>query len=426
MPVMSIPSAIWNYEVHFVESADFVERLEAIPERLCVVDGSVWKHHADGCLRPLDPNKVMILPVAEKHKCLPTVLKVYDALLSRAAKRNATLISIGGGILQDITGYVASTLYRGIGWIYVPTTLLAQADSCIGSKTSLNYRGYKNLVGTFYPPSCVYVYLPFLMTLEKNDFFSGLGEVIKLHLMGGEEMTRQLIARLPALVRREEAALRSAVEASLRVKQGYIAEDEFDTGKRNLLNFGHCFGHALESTSRFAVSHGQAVLVGILFSNLVAKSRGLLTKSRHDSLARKVLLENIVVRPRKAHLNPERIYKAMQMDKKRVGAGLALILMREDYSCLKVTDLTFEELSRAIEELAELLEVSKPGTALARADRSARKGTGVTQPVTESGSCPGRDETAADLSLATGGGTNGRPANGGLKPASRSPEDMRS
>jgi len=371
MPVINIPSAIRHYEVHFVETADFVQHFETISERLAVIDSNVWKHYATGSLQYLDPSNVMILPVDETRKCLRTVFKVYDALLARAAKRNVTLISIGGGILQDITGFAASTLYRGINWFYVPTTLLAQADSCIGSKTSLNYLGYKNLVGTFYPPSKVYIYPAFLMSLEKNDFFSGMGEVIKLHLLGGEERTRQLIEMLPQLVQRKPTALHTAVETALTVKLSYIAEDEFDKGKRNLLNFGHCFGHALEAASHFAIPHGQAVLVGILFANLVAKNRHLLTNKQHEFLARNVLLHNIVVRPKRSHLSPDRIAKAMQMDKKRVGEGLALVMMQEDYTFRKVLDLTGGELAEAIQELIELLEEKKLEGELAAAAASA-------------------------------------------------------
>ena len=146
-----------------------------------------------------------MLPVREERKTLETVQELYGHFLGRSAKRNMTLISIGGGILQDISGFAASTLYRGINWVFVPTTLLAQADSCIGSKTSLNYQGYKNLLGTFYPPNEVYIYMPFLATQAELDFYSGLGEVVKLHLMGGAERTRELIALLLIFDRRDPA-----------------------------------------------------------------------------------------------------------------------------------------------------------------------------------------------------------------------------
>ncbi len=422
---MNIPSAIGDYQVQFVETANFIEQLEMTRDRLCVIDSNVWKYHGTRCLRRLDQNNVMILAIDEEHKCLATVLKVYDALMARAAKRNMTLISIGGGILQDITGFAASTLYRGINWLYVPTTLLAQADSCIGSKTSLNYLGYKNLIGTFYPPSQVYIYPAFLTTLERSDFFSGLGEIIKLHLMGGEEKTLELIEMLPQLRQREPTALRAAVRTSLTVKQDYIAEDEFDTGRRNLLNFGHCFGHALESASEFEIPHGQAVLVGILFANLVARNRRLLTNSQHEFLVRKVILDNIVVRPRMAHLNPDRILQAMKMDKKRVSEHLALIMMREDYCFLKVTDLRSEEFSEAIQELIELLHGSEPRLARVATDSCAQG----TPPVTAQGETPWAKPRAghpsAPTKFALGGLAGFQPLPGRAKKGRRPMPDRR-
>lgn len=347
---MKIHSNIRDYEVHFAETADFVRDLQAGAERCWVVDANVWRHHADGCLRDLATERVIEMPVSEERKCLETVQSLYDSLVSRSAKRNLTLISIGGGILQDVTGFAASTLYRGIQWIFVPTTLLAQADSCIGSKTSLNYGRFKNLIGTFYPPSQVFVHVPFLATLQEVDYFSGLGEVVKLHVMGGAERTRDLLTMLPALVRREVPVLRTAIESALRIKQSYIAEDEFDTGRRNMLNFGHCFGHALESTSDFQIPHGQAVVAGMLLANIVAHRRGILSHDMQEFLADRLLKPSLRVVLKPEYLDTGRIVDAMKQDKKRVGDGLALVMVSDTYEMLKVNDLTPDEVALAVEE----------------------------------------------------------------------------
>lgn len=358
MQVIKVHSAIRDYEVNFFDSFDFLAAFEKTPNRFYVIDSNVWNLYHDSLFFRLDPQLVMVLPIEEDRKNLYTVMEVYDALMSRAAKRNMTLISIGGGIVQDITGFAASTLYRGINWIFVPTTLLAQADSCIGSKTSLNYKSYKNLVGSFFPPNQIFLSPGFTKTLKNEDYFSGLGEVVKLHLMGGEPLAHELMSSLPALTGRENAAaLLSAIEKSLAVKLSYMQDDEFDTGKRNLLNFGHCFGHAVESTSAFAIPHGQAVVIGMMFANIVAKNRGLMTAALFDQLHRQALQPALTAQPNKSQLDTDALFAAMKMDKKRTGDGMVLIMLIDGFKLIKIDDLTYDELTAANQELQKLIGV---------------------------------------------------------------------
>lgn len=355
MQVIDIESSIRNYALHICESLTFLRDLENIAERFYIIDSNVWNIYGAATFPDATEFNRLILPIDEERKNLQTVMEVYDALMSKSAKRNMTVISIGGGILQDISGFATSTLYRGLNWVFVPTTLLAQADSCIGSKTSLNYKKYKNLVGTFFPPNRIYLNTSFLKTLKEDDFFSGLGEVIKLHLMGGSGKIAALERMLPMLLQRDEASLLDAVRNSLEVKLSYMKDDEFDTGRRNLLNFGHCFGHALESTSDFAIPHGQAVLIGIVFANVVAKARGLLTEDSFQRFYLKLLRPAIRSIPEPACLDPEQIAAAMKMDKKRIGEGLVLVMMTEGARMIKVDDLTTSELSKASVELKQRL-----------------------------------------------------------------------
>lgn len=351
MSVMEIKSSLRDYTVHFVESGDFINDLrQRFAPRCFVVDRNVWELYNGGLLREITEDELILLPVDEERKTLETVQELYDGITKRQAKRNMTLISIGGGITQDITGFAASTLYRGINWVYVPTTLLAQADSCIGSKTSLNYKSYKNLIGTFYPPAEVYIAPDFLNTQNRIDYFSGLGEVLKLHLLGGREKVETLIATLPELLERNRTAQIAAVRSSLSIKQSYITEDEFDNGKRNLLNFGHCFGHALESTSNFAIPHGQAILIGMLLANIVAYQRGLLSLTTKTFVDENILLLGLVVNPSANFFAAHALTEAMKKDKKRVGEGLALIIMTEGYSFVRVNDLSIEEATNAANE----------------------------------------------------------------------------
>lgn len=348
---ISIHSNIHDYQAILEQSPDFIDELCVYPHASYVVDENVWNIYKKTLLKNLPEQATIILPINEDQKNLDTVQKLYDQMVERTEKRNLTMISFGGGILQDITGFVASTIYRGIKWIYVPTTLLAQADSCIGSKTSLNYRGYKNLIGTFFPPIQIHIYPPFLDTLQEADFYSGFGEVIKLYLMGGQKHYRKIIQLAPDVLRRSPQALYTTILESLRVKLSFMDGDEFDTGRRNLLNFGHDFGHALESASNFMVPHGQAVVFGILAANKIAKNRLLLAEGLESEIAETLLLPNLLVALSPDYLTSGTIINAMQKDKKRISDQLALIMMTSDFDIISVNDVRPDEVSSTLDEL---------------------------------------------------------------------------
>ena len=358
MPVkFSIHSNIHDYQVSFEEHSGFIDELANHPFSCFIVDENVWKIYSGSLLKHLPSDNVIILPINEDRKSLDTVQELYDHLVKLPSKRNLTLITFGGGILQDITGFVASTLYRGIKWIFVPTTLLAQADSCIGSKTSLNFRGYKNLIGTFFPPSQVHIYPPFLQSQLDSDYYSGYGEVIKLHLMGGASLFQDLLALSPALLWKDAKVLEKAIRQSLEVKMDYMSGDEFDLGRRNLLNYGHDFGHALENTSHFDIPHGQAVIFGMLAANIVAKNRGLLDDALAMEIAGKTLIPGLKVRPSLESITVEKMITAMKKDKKRTGDLLALIMMQTDFSFIRVSDLSTSEVANALDESRDLLDL---------------------------------------------------------------------
>ena len=357
VPVISIHSNVRDYTAHFQDDVSFLQGFDRFPQRFFVIDENVWKLHGTGCLAAIPEEERMLFAATEERKGLDSVMQIYDRLMERSAKKNMTLISIGGGIVQDVTGFVASTLYRGLNWIFVPTTLLAQADSCIGSKTSLNYKRFKNLLGTFYPPNELHIHAPFLKTLNEADFLSGLGEVVKLHLMGGREKTAALIADLTAVLSREPDALMRAIRSSLAIKLSYMEGDEFDTGRRNLLNFGHCFGHALETVSNYDIPHGQAVVVGMIFANLAARRRSWLSSATSEQLLASLLLKALSVPMRKEYFASDAILEAMKQDKKRVGSGLVMVMMKEDYSFEKAVDFSEAELQYGIAELKGVLNV---------------------------------------------------------------------
>jgi 3-dehydroquinate synthase len=357
---MKVKSNLRDYEVHIGPADDFVMQLANSDHKFFVVDENVWHYYSDGILSTLPRSETITFPALEERKTLEGVQEIYERLLERSAKRNLTLVTIGGGILQDVTGFVASTLYRGVNWIYLPTTLLAQADSCIGSKTSLNYRGYKNLIGSFYPPSTIWIDPSFLRTLQKLHFYSGLGEIVKLHVMAGEDKTRQYLRNHDSICALDMLPLRQAIQTSLEIKIEYITDDEFDLGRRNMLNYGHCIGHALESVSNFRIPHGQAVVAGMILANHIAQRRGMLSEEKRRFIETELLVPSLNARPQPADLQATAIIEAMSMDKKRTGSGLALVMLTEAGEMVRVSDIQPQEVRVALEEAAHsLCEVSR-------------------------------------------------------------------
>lgn len=355
MDRLTIRSRLGDYGVEFRNDASWAVELGETAHASFVVDELVWSLHGEGCLRPLAGRPLQLVPATEEAKTMDGVASLCDGLVSQGAKRNAVFVAVGGGVVQDAVGFLASVFYRGVSWVYVPTTLLAQADSCIGAKTSLNFRHFKNLLGTMYPPRRVVVYPPFVATLSDDHYFSGLGEIVKMHLVAGTEAAAGLERIIPALRRRDPSAVSRAVRASLQIKQPFIEEDEFDRGRRRLLNFGHCFGHAVESASDFRVPHGQAVVLGIVLAGLVSCARGGLDRSSLEELTAALLAPILTSAAAIGDLSHEVIVEAMRHDKKRTGEGLAVVLPLRDGSLRLADDVTETEALEALEQLPEAL-----------------------------------------------------------------------
>lgn len=239
-----------------------------------LVDDRVAALHRDALGAPLVEGRTFRIEASEQAKSYAALQPVFEWLLGAGCRRSSRLVVVGGGVLQDIGCFVASVLMRGLRWTLVPTTLLAQCDSCIGSKSSINVGRYKNQLGTFYPPHEVLITFEFLSTLSEDEIHSGLGEAIKLHLIAGPVETSRLRAMLAEPDRLADV-LPGIIWDSLRIKKRYIEEDEFDRGVRNLLNYGHTFAHAFESATGYAIPHGIAVIMGVVCATSFSEQLGL-------------------------------------------------------------------------------------------------------------------------------------------------------
>jgi len=353
---LHIKSHIRAYDVFFEEDFSFLATWANAKDQVLIIDRNVYNIYTDIIDSNFDVNNMYLFDALEENKTLEKVSEIYDYLTKRQAKRNLIIISIGGGITQDVTGFVASTLYRGVRWIFVPTTFLAQTDSCIGSKTSLNFKKFKNLIGTFYPPVEVYIDTDFLGTLDKNSFYSGLGESIKLQLMK-EQYPKDIDAIIDAVERgkSDTSLIRDLIRENLGVKLSYMEGDEFDRGRRNLLNFGHTFGHALETTSAYYVPHGIAVNIGMIFAEILSRKRGILSEGVFDKMAHGLHLRNVPLKLRKKDFEHSALLECIRADKKQVGKALTFIILDAEFRLVKVDNVTEGEFHEALKDLQKVL-----------------------------------------------------------------------
>lgn len=325
---MQIQSRSHRYSV--TESADASAALQTpggCDGAFYLVDHRVADLYERDLTSAIAPERIHRIRASETAKSYEQLTPVFCWLLDSGCRRNSHLVVVGGGVLQDIGCFIASVLFRGVHWTLLPTTLLAQCDSCIGSKSSLNIHRFKNQLGTFYPPHEIRLAFEFLKTLTSGEVLSGLGEAIKLHLIDGESSVQRLRGKL-AGADTKLPALREIVWDSLRIKQRFIEEDEFDRGVRNLLNYGHTFAHAFESATKYEIPHGIAVSLGVACATIFSEKLGLAPKGSAEGLLswlRPYYGEHV---PTLRRVDPEAIVGAMRQDKKNQGDKITFILTR--------------------------------------------------------------------------------------------------
>ena len=323
---MQIQSKSHAYAV--TEAAGLRDALQNASEgqrTYALVDRQVAALYPDAFAGTLPPENVRLIEATEPAKSLDALSPHIEWLLGAGFRRDCLLLVVGGGVLQDLSCFVASTLFRGVRWSLIPTTLLAQCDSCIGSKSSINVGHYKNQLGTFYPPSQVLLPPDVLGTLPPDEIRSGLGEIIKLHLIEGEAAVAGLKPKL-AGYKSQPALLCEMVWDSLAIKKQFIEEDEFDQGIRNLLNYGHTFGHAYESATDYGIPHGIAVTLGVLTATFFSSQLGWVSPDYFDGLHDWLFPYYAPYQKALAAADPERIIAAMRQDKKNTGDTLGCIL----------------------------------------------------------------------------------------------------
>jgi len=344
-----------TYAVTIADGAlDHVGRLldeKRVPERRFIVSSPlVWRLHGTQLARSVRDVEPILVPDGERFKQLPTVTRIYDALVSANADRAATIITFGGGVIGDMAGYAAATYLRGIALAHVPTTLLAQVDSAIGGKVGVNHPQGKNLIGAFYQPHAVVVDPLVLGTLPRREFRAGLYEVIKYGMTSSAALFDRVSKDRKAIFARAPESLTSVIAESCRIKAAIVAADERESGPRRILNFGHTAGHAIEAVTKYRrFRHGEAVGYGMLVVAELARARGALAETDRKALAD--LIASLGPLPPIADISSTEMIEAMQHDKKMVAGRLHFVLPTAIGATTIVDDVTESEIRAALKKV---------------------------------------------------------------------------
>ncbi|VAW79076.1 3-dehydroquinate synthase [hydrothermal vent metagenome] len=292
----------------------------------------------------------LILPDGEQYKTLDVLTRIFDALLEKRFNRSCCLVALGGGVVGDMVGFAAASYQRGVDFIQIPTTLLAQVDSSVGGKTGVNHPLGKNMIGAFHQPRLVVADTNTLNTLDDRQLSAGMAEVIKYGLIEDREFFDWLEVKLPQLLERDTDALVYAIERSCRCKAEIVAADERESGKRALLNLGHTFGHAIETGMGYGNwLHGEAVATGMAMAADLSARHGWISTADVTRIRALLIKARLPTDP-PDEINRERFMELMAVDKKALDDGLRLILL-DAIGAAKITaDYNAERLAETLDQ----------------------------------------------------------------------------
>jgi 3-dehydroquinate synthase len=336
-PALTVPLGDRSYPIHIGDGllGDAALLAAVLPaRRVAVVTNDIVgplylpRLQATWAAAGATPLLEIVLPDGERHKTLPTVSRILDTLVANRFARDDLVVALGGGVVGDMAGFAAACYQRGIGFVQMPTTLLAQVDSSVGGKTGVNHPGGKNLIGAFHQPKAVIADTATLATLPPRELRAGLAEVVKHALICDAAFFSWLEANADALLALDPVVLAHAVHRCCTIKAGVVSRDERETGERALLNLGHTFGHAIEQVTGFGPwLHGEAVGVGLAMAAGMSQRAGWLPAA--DAARLDALLARLGLRTEaRGAVTPQAARAAMQLDKKIQGGRVRLVLLK--------------------------------------------------------------------------------------------------
>lgn len=348
MQNIEIQSFQTSYTVEFFDDVKTLKPcLHKLQSKIFCIDKNLYDLYKDFLDSMISDSGLFLLEATEEDKSLKGVETLLTFLQEKNADKKTFLIAIGGGITQDLVSFCAHIFYRGLEWIFIPSTLLSMADSCIGAKAGINFNKFKNQLGAFHAPSRILICSEFLNSLDDLEIKSGYGEILKLHLISSFADFLDLKTEI------EEKGLaknsiKHLIYKSLLTKKKFIEEDEFDTGIRRVLNYGHSFGHALESMSETYIPHGLAVVWGMNLVNYLAYKKSILSAEKYKMIydfSNKYFLANLKLKP-----NPVQLLKALAKDKKVVDKQVNLVFLEDSTKFIIEKTKIDEDLLLLVEE----------------------------------------------------------------------------
>jgi 3-dehydroquinate synthase len=320
--IITIQSHKGKYTASFMSGGMDQLNNAPIEDAVYIIDQNITQLYKNRLENILSSQRVIKIEATEENKSLDKIPGYVNELVALNIRRGQPLVAIGGGIIQDITCFLATTVMRGLSWIFYPTTLLAQSDSCIGSKSSINSGEVKNILGTFTPPDKVVIDVDFLQTLEQREIFSGIGEMLKVHAINSPK-SFDLISTAYEDILKNPMIMEEFIHNSLSMKKKLIEIDEFDQGVRNVMNYGHSFGHAIESATNYRIPHGIAVTIGMDIANFVSAELCVSDPSHFERMH--TVLEKNYRTYQYVEISIESLLNALSKDKKNSATQLRLI-----------------------------------------------------------------------------------------------------
>ncbi len=320
-----------------------------------ITDTNVEKQQSDLCIESLKDYDCeihkFVIPAGEKSKNLENIREIYKFLIDLKLDRSATLIALGGGVVGDITGFAAATFLRGINFVQVPTSLLAQSDSSVGGKVGVDFNDSKNIIGAFYQPRLVYINVNSLKTLPKRELQAGLAEVVKHGIIQDPDFFEYIDYNVNKIFSFDEGVLQYLAKMNCAIKGNVVEKDEKESGLRANLNFGHTIGHAIETVMNFELLHGECVALGMVGAFKMAQYLEMVDESLVDKV--KETLKKIGLPVRLDGIDVDKVYNQMFYDKKIKGSKLTFILPRRKIGEVIQCTIDDEELiKRAIADLS--------------------------------------------------------------------------
>ncbi|MDO4292000.1 MAG: 3-dehydroquinate synthase [Eubacteriales bacterium] len=347
-----------SYDILFATGFEELREELALPanagRKLCIVtDSNVGPLYAEAVREALAPCflacEVFSFPAGEENKNLARIEELYAFLIQNHFDRKDLLAALGGGVVGDMTGFAAATYLRGVDFIQIPTTLLAQVDSSIGGKTGVDFASYKNMVGAFHMPRLVYMNLDTLQTLEGRQYFSGFAEIMKHGLIKDAKYYEWLIENMYEICDRDPAVLAKMIRRSCEIKRDVVEKDPTEQGERALLNFGHTIGHAIEKASGFSMLHGECVALGCVAAAFISWKRELIPMEEYYEIRDMFVPFNLPISA--DELDTDQILSFTKSDKKMQSGRIRFVLLDRIGHALLDNTVTEDEMRAAIEEL---------------------------------------------------------------------------